>query len=89
MRVENHLLENSRIISNLQDVLVRTVNDIKGLVKHLSMVQTQMEQITKVQKDQLAKNANSNGNHAFGIATRSGAFTQDPLYPERHTKRIE
>ena len=27
MRVENHLLENSRIISNLQDVLVRTVND--------------------------------------------------------------
>ena len=89
MRVENHLLENSRIISNLQDVLVRTVNDIKGLVKHLSMVQTQMEQITKVQKDLLAKNSNSNGKHAFGIATRSGAFTQDPLYPEGHPKRIE
>ena len=61
MRVENHLLENSRIISNLQDVLVRTVNDIKGLVKHLSMVKTQMDQITKVQKDLLAKNSNSNG----------------------------
>ena len=89
MRVENHLLENSRIISNLQDVLVRTVNDIKGLVKHLSMVQTQMEQITKVQKDLLAKNSNSNGKHAFGIATRSGASTQDPLYPEGHPKRIE
>ena len=37
------------------------------------MVQTQIEQITKVQKDLLAKNSNSNGKHAFGIATCRGS----------------
>ena len=62
---------------------------LKCLVKHFHMVQTQIDQLTKVQKDLLAKNSNSNGKHAFGIATRSGAFTQDPLYPEGHPKRIE
>ena len=27
--------------------------------------------------------------HAYEISTRSGASTQDPLYPEGHPKRIE
>jgi hypothetical protein len=57
------------------------------LVKHFQMVQTQIDQLTKVQKDLLV-NA-SREKHVYEISTRSGASTQDPLYPEGHPKRIE
>jgi hypothetical protein len=33
-RVQNHLLENSRAINKLQDIVERTSNDVKMLVKH-------------------------------------------------------
>src|SRR3954467_7986305 len=57
------------------------------LCKHFQMVQTQLDQLAKVKKDMLV---NSSGDkHAYGIRTRSGAATQDPLYPEGHPKRIE
>jgi hypothetical protein len=51
--VQNHLLENSRAINKLQDIVERTSNDVKILVKHFQMVQTQIDQLTKVQKDLL------------------------------------
>jgi hypothetical protein len=51
------------------------------------MVQTQNDQLTKVQKDLLV-NA-SREKQACEIRTRGGATTQDPLYPEGHPKRIE
>jgi hypothetical protein len=51
------------------------------------MVQTQIDQLTKVQKDLLV-NA-SREKQACEIRTRGGATTQDPLYPEGHPKRIE
>ena len=51
------------------------------------MVQTQIDQLTKVQKDLLV-NA-SREKHAYEITTRGGVSTQDPLYPEGHPKRIE
>jgi hypothetical protein len=79
-RVQNHLLENSRAIYKLQDIVERTSNDVKMLVKHIQMVQTQIDQLAKVQKDLLV-NA-SKEKHACEISTRSGASTQDPLYPE-------
>src|SRR3954463_6516020 len=51
------------------------------------MVQTQLDQLDKVQKNMLV---NALGDkHAYGIRTRSGIATQDPLYPEGHPKRIE
>src|SRR3954469_22947632 len=57
------------------------------LCKHFQMVQTQLDQLAKVQKDMLV---NASGNkHAYGIKTRSGAATQDPLYPEGRPKIIE
>jgi hypothetical protein len=85
--VQNHLLENSRAINKLQDIVERTANDVKILVKHFQMVQTQIDQLTKVQKDLLV-NA-SREKQACEIHTRGGATTQDPLYPEGHPKRIE
>jgi hypothetical protein len=54
----------------------RTSNDLKMLVKHFQMVQTQIDQLTKVQKDLLV-NA-SREKHACEISTRSGASTRDP-----------
>ena len=85
--MKKHLEENSRAISNLHDIVERTSNDVKMLVKHFQMVQTQIDQLTKVQKDLLV-NA-SREKHAYEISTRSGATTQDPLYPEGHPKRVE
>jgi hypothetical protein len=65
----------------------RTSNDVKMLVKYFQMVQTQIDQLTKVQK-YLLVNA-SREKHACELSTRSGASTQDLLYPEGHPKRIE
>jgi hypothetical protein len=85
--VQNHLLENSRTTNKLQDIVERTSNDVKILVKHFQMVQTQTDQLTKVQKDLLVNAAREK--QACEIRTRGGATTQDPLYPEGHPKRIE
>jgi len=87
MRVENHLMENSQAISKLHDIVERTSNDVKMLVKHFHMVQTQIDQLTKVQND-LLKNT-SKEKHAYEVTTRGGVSTQDPLYPEGHPKRVE
>jgi hypothetical protein len=86
-KVQNHLLENSRANNKLHDIVERTSNDVKMLVKHFQMVQTQIDQLTKVQKDLLVNT--STEKHACEISTRSGASAQDPLYPEGHPKRIE
>ena len=86
-KVENHLMENSRAIDKLHDIIERTSNDVRMVVKHFQMVQTQIDQLTKVQKDLLV-NA-SREKQACEITTRRGTTTQDPLYPEGHPKRIE
>ncbi|KAK1665241.1 hypothetical protein QYE76_053400 [Lolium multiflorum] len=87
MRVENHLMENSQAIGKLHDIVERTSNDVKMLVKHFDMIQTQIDQLTKVQND-LLKN-NHEEKHVYEVTTRGGVSTQDPLYPEGHPKRIE
>ncbi|KAK1618932.1 hypothetical protein QYE76_024449 [Lolium multiflorum] len=87
MRVENHLMENSQAIGKLHDIVERTSNDVKMLVKHFDMIQTQINQLTKVQND-LSKN-NHEEKQVYEVTTRGGVSTQDPLYPEGHPKRIE
>ncbi|KAK1632556.1 hypothetical protein QYE76_006871 [Lolium multiflorum] len=87
MRVENHLMENSQAIGKLHDIVERTSNDVKMLVKHFDMIQTQIDQLTKVQND-LLKN-NHEEKQVYEVTTRGGVSTQDPLYPEGHPKRIE
>src|SRR4051794_39585497 len=86
-KVENHLMENSRAIDKLHDIIERTSNDVKMVVKHFQMVQTQIDQLTKVQKDLLVNAFKEK--QACEITTRRGTSTQDPLYPEGHSKRIE
>src|SRR3954468_15412735 len=62
-RVEKHLEENARAISILHDIVERASKDVKMLVKHFQMVQTQIDHLSKVQKDFLV-NA-SRENHAY------------------------
>src|SRR3954465_3281403 len=88
-KIQTQLHDNTLAIKSLLDVLGRIVNDVKCLVKHFHMVQTQLEQISNVQKDLLDYNVKQDNLHAYGIKTRGGTHTQDPLYPEGHPKRIE
>src|SRR4051812_31561791 len=88
-KIQGELNDNTLAIKRLLDVLGRTVHDVKCLVKHFHMVQTQLEKISNVQKDLLANNAKQDNLQAYGIKTRGGTHTQDPLYPEGHPKRIE
>jgi hypothetical protein len=67
VKQDNLLLENSRAINKLQDIVERTSNDVKMLVKHFQMVQTQIDQLTKVQKDLLVND--SREKHACEINT--------------------
>jgi hypothetical protein len=85
--IHNHLLKTSRTINELQDIVERTANDVKILVKHFQMFQTQIDQLTKVQKDLLVNATREK--QACEIRTRSGTATQYPLYPEGHPKRIK
>src|SRR3954464_15159322 len=88
-KIQGQFHDNSLAIKSLLDVLGRTVNDVKCLVKHFHMVQTQLEQISNVQKYFLANNSKQDNLQACGIKTRGGTHTQDHLYPEGHSKRIE
>src|SRR3954464_12735268 len=88
-RIQSQLHDNSLAIKSLLDVLGRTVNDVKCLVKHFHMVQTQLEQISNVRKYLLANNAKQDNLQVYGIKSRCGTHTQYRLYPEGHPKRIE
>ena len=77
------------MLDRLGDYLSRTVNDLKLISKHASMVTTQVEQVLKAQNDLLNEMNNKNNDHDVKVVTRGGRMTQEPLYPEGHPKRIE
>ena len=78
-------MENSQAINKLYDVVERTSNDVKMLIKHFH----QIDQLTKVQQDLLVNASREKEKHVCEVTTRGGVFYQDPLYPEGHPKRIE
>ena len=53
------------------------------------MVQTQVEQVAKSQRELLDEMNNNICDFAVRVATRGGKMTQEPLYPEGHPKTIE
>ena len=57
--------------------------------KHASMVQTQLEQVSKYQRELLDEMNHNINDHVVRVMTRGGKMTQEPLYPEGHPKRIE
>src|SRR5215216_1873124 len=80
---------NSDMIARLSDLLFRISNDVRGVGKHASMVQTQLEQVAKSQRELLDEMNNNINNFAVTVMTRGGKMTQEPLYPEGRPKRIE
>src|SRR3990170_3206864 len=77
------------MIARLSDLLFRISNDVRGVGKHASMVQTQLEQVAKSQRELLDEMNNNINDHAVRVMTRRGRMTQEPLYSEGHPKRIE
>ena len=77
------------MIARLSDLLFRISNDVRGVGKHASMVQTQLEQVAKSQRELLDEMNHNMHDFAVRVATRGGKMTQEPLYPEGHPKRIE
>ena len=80
---------NSDMIARLSDLLLRIINDVRGVGKHASMVQTQLEQVAKSQRELLDEMNHNMHDFVVRVATRGGKMTQEPLYPEGHPKRIE
>ena len=87
--VMKQLKYNSDMIARLSDLLFRISNDVRGVGKHASMVQTQLEQVAKSQRELLDEMNNNIHDFAVRVATRGGKITQEPLYPKVHPKRIE
>src|SRR6266536_2016694 len=80
---------NSDMIARLSDLLFRISNDVRGVGKHASMVQTQLEQVAKSLRELLDEMNHNINDFAVRVATRGGKMTQEPLYPKGHPKRIE
>ena len=87
MLVES-LKRNAQMLDCLSDYMSRTINDLKLISKHASMVTTQVEQVLKAQDDLLELN-NKNTDNAIRVMTRGGKMTREPLYLEGHPKRVE
>ena len=66
----------------------RVKGELKLIIKHASMVTTQVEQVLKAQNDLLELN-NKKTDNVVRVVTRGGKMTQEPLYPEGHPKKIE
>ena len=87
--VMKQLKYNSDLTACLSDLLFRISNDVRGVGKHASMVQTQLEQVAKSERELLDEMNNSINDRVVRVMTRGGRMTQEPLYPEGHPKRIE
>ena len=87
--VSRQLKRNAYMIERLSDYMFRTVNGLKVVSKHASMVKTQVEQILKAHDDLLNELNSKNNDNAVRVMTRGGKMTQEPLYTEGHPKRVE
>ena len=87
--VSRQLKSNAYMLEHLGDYMSITVNDLKLISKHASMVTTQVEQVLKAQDYFLNELNSKNNDNAVRVITRGGKMTQEPLYPEDHPKRIE
>ena len=74
------------IIAHLSDFLLRIPNDVRGVGKHASTVQTQLEQVAKSQREFFDEMNNNINDHVVRVMTRGRRMTQEPLYPKGHPK---
>ena len=84
--VSRQLKRNAHMLDCLGDYMSRTINDLKLISKHASMVTTQVEQVLTAQDDLLNELNSKNNDNVVRVMTRGGKMTQEPLYPEGHPK---
>ena len=53
-------------------MLGRILNDVKGLSKHFSMIQTQLEQVSRLQEDLFREMPKQHNKHAYGLGNPEG-----------------
>ena len=70
--VMKQLKYNSDMIARLSDLLFRLANDVRGVGKYASMVQTQLEQVAKSQIELLNEMNNKINDHAIRAMNRGG-----------------
>ena len=58
------------MIARLSDLLFRISNDVRGVGKHASMVQTQLEQVAKSQTELLDQMNNNMNDFAARVVTK-------------------
>ena len=63
------------MLDYLGDYMSRTVNDLKLISKHASMVTTQVEQVLKAQDDLLNELNSKNNDNTVRVMTRGGKMT--------------
>ena len=73
--VMKQLKYNSDMIARLSDLLFRISNDVRGVGKHASMVQTQLEQVAKSQRELLDEMNHNMHDFVVKVATRGGKMT--------------
>src|SRR4051812_11838659 len=76
--VMKQLKYNSNMIAHFSKLLFRISNDVGGVGKHASMVQTQLEQVVKSQRELLDEINNNIHDFDVRVATRGGKMTQEP-----------
>ena len=86
--VMKQLKYNSDMIARLSDLLFGISNDVRGVGKNASMVQTQLEQVANSQRELLDEMNNNISDFAVRVATIGGKMTQEPLYPKGHQKEL-
>ena len=75
--VMKQLKYNSGMIAHLSDLLFRISNDVRGVGRHASMVQTQLEQVAKSQRELLDEMNHNIHDFAVRVATRGGKMAQE------------
>ena len=73
--VMKQLKYTSDMIDRLSDLLFIISNDVRGVGKHASMVQTQLEQVAKSQRESLYEMNNNINDFAVRVDTRGGKMT--------------
>ena len=67
------------MLERLGDYMCRTVNDLKLISKHASMVKTQVEQVLKAQNELLNEMNNRMNDHAVRVMTRGGKINAQEI----------
>ena len=73
--VSRQLKRNAYMPDHWGDYMSITVNDLKLISKHASMVTTQVEQVLKAQDDLLNELNSKNNDNVVRVMTRGGKMT--------------